>query len=518
MSATSDSAAIRRTYYLLLTTVAVSICVAKIVGAENVIEPSRYAPPTTESFGAERADKPLRKWPATRPEPTPFFSSNDKSRWATVRSLVDNGTFVIGKRSNFKAKQGPFDDSGIVFDDEDYRTLDKVMNPETGEFFSSKPPLLTMAVAAEYWLLKKCLGWNLVQNRWPVMAVVLITFNVLPFLLFLLLFARLVERIGTTDFGKMFAFTVAAVGTFLTTFSMTLNNHGPAAYCVFFALYALFQTSEETGGESPFALQFAGFFAGLAAVLDLPAAAFSAALLLPLLYLRPGRTLLFFLPALLLPVLALLASNYAALGRWLPAYSDFGGPWYNYAGSHWAKLDLVKAGTWQAGIDFAQESKLIYGFHLMFGHHGWFSLTPVWLIALCGIIMLKRRSKSQLMAVLKRTLPRDRSIFNLQLVGMLTAVVSFVVIAFYIYKSNNYGGNTSGPRWLFWLIPLWLVCLVPAADRLGNRRVGRAIATICLGVSVLSVFYPAWNPWRSPWIMQLGERAEWFSYEVPPGK
>ena len=28
-----------------------------------------------------------------------MFSSNDKSRWATVRALVDDGTFVIGKRT-----------------------------------------------------------------------------------------------------------------------------------------------------------------------------------------------------------------------------------------------------------------------------------------------------------------------------------------------------------------------------------------------------------------------------------
>ncbi len=33
-----------------------------------------------------------------RPDPMPMFSSNDKSRWATIRALVDDKTYVIGKR------------------------------------------------------------------------------------------------------------------------------------------------------------------------------------------------------------------------------------------------------------------------------------------------------------------------------------------------------------------------------------------------------------------------------------
>ena len=69
-------------------------------------------------------------------------------------------------------------------------------------------------------------------------------------------------------------------------------------------------------------------------------------------------------------------------------------------------------------------------------------------------------------------------------------------------STNNYGGWSSGPRWLFWLTPLWLLAIPTAADRLAASRGGRVLAAVLLGVSVLSVFYPAWNPWRSPWILQ----------------
>ena len=42
--------------------------------------------------------------------------------------------------------------------------------------------------------------------------------------------------------------------------------------------------------------------------------------------------------------------------------------------------------------------------------------------------------------------------------------------------------------------------LLPAADWLGRRRWGRALAVVLLALSVLSASYPSWNPWRHPWI------------------
>ena len=517
-----STAALRRSVYLLVGSVAVFVMAAKIVGAENVFEPSRYAPPTDKSFGADRADKPTRKWPDARPEPSPFFSSNDKSRWATIRALVDDGTYVVGVRYTHKNEDLGFEwhnDTGIIFES-DYQSLDKVMNPATGEFYSSKPPLLSTVLAGEYWVLKKAFGWNLVRDKWLVVCTILLTVNVIPFAVYLWLLANLIERFGRTDFGRLFAFTAGAVGTFLVTFGATLNNHNPAAYCVLFAVYPLLRSSQferrETAGE----LAVSGFFAGLTACLDLPAASLTAALLLPLLWVRPVRTLLFFVPALLLPVAGQFACNYAALGKLLPAYSDFGGPWYDYPGSHWKKWELVRAGQFVPGIDFNQEPTGVYAFHLLLGHHGWFSLTPVFVLSLGGLLALTLRSGGDVVRVLGRAVNPTERVFTPAVVGPLTLVVSAVVFVFYLTRtqSYNYGGNTSGPRWLFWLIPLWVLGAAPAADWLGRARTGRVLAAAVLGLSVLSAFYPAWNPWRSPWLMQLCERAGWVSYEVPPGK
>ena len=123
------------------------------------------------------------------------------------------------------------------------------------------------------------------------------------------------------------------MGTFLVPFGSDAERTTvPAAYCVVFAIYPLLPGrasvagvcdpgSEKTGlteagyrkdagggSESPAELAASGFFAGLTAVPgDLPAAALTAALLVPLLYTRPLRTLICVRAGtLLVPVVALL--------------------------------------------------------------------------------------------------------------------------------------------------------------------------------------------------------------------
>ncbi len=490
----------RRSVYLLLTAVAVAIAAAKVVGAENVLEPSRYTPSTKDGYSAVPPDPP-RLWPSARPEPMPMFSSNDKSRWATIRALVDDGTYVIGKRVYPNpADPKEFKDVGIIEKGKGYETLDIVLNPDTKEFFSSKPPLMTTVLAGEYWLLKRALGWQIDHDRWLVIPVITFTVNVIPFAVYLLLLAKLIEGSGKTDFGKLLAFTTAAVGTFLITFSGTLNNHSPAAFCVLFAAYPLVRAIQENRDMSPGGYVCCGFFASLAATFDLPAAAFLAALGLPLLISKSKQTVLLFLPAALLPIAALLACNYAAMGRFTPAYGEFGGPWYNYEGSHWAKRG-TPAGK---GIDFNDEPTEVYAFHLLLGHHGWFSLTPVWLLALGALAAMGIRSAADVRKLFNKP---EGTGWTAEMFAAMTLVVSLTVFAFYLTRtqSYNYGGNTSGPRWLFWLIPLWVLAIVPVADRIAGSRSGRLLCAILLGFSVLSVFYPAANPWRNPWILQLME-------------
>ncbi len=159
----TEPSELRRSIYLVLIAVAVAIATAKVVGGENVFEASRNKAPEgkdgVKGYGSEK----YRTWPSERPDPTPMYSSNDKSRWATVRCLVDEGTYVIGKRIYPDGRDPKtFRDEGVVAEPQ-YKSLDIVLRPlgdnaegpQVREFYSSKPPLMPTLIAGEYWLLKR---------------------------------------------------------------------------------------------------------------------------------------------------------------------------------------------------------------------------------------------------------------------------------------------------------------------------------------------------------------------------
>jgi hypothetical protein len=324
-----------------------------------------------------------------------------------------------------------------------------------------------------------------------------------PLVVYLLLLGRLADLFGATDWGRLVVVTAAAFGTLLTPFLNTFNNHTVATCAAVVALYAAVRVLLREGEGPPawgwFAL--AGFFAGLTACNETPAAAFAAGLFLVLALRHPARTVAAFLPAAAVPVLAMLYLNYLELGTFELAYSQFGGPWYDYEGSHWA---LINAGQ-KRGIDAAhfRETKGTYAFHLLLGHHGWFSLTPLNVLGLAGMIV-------GVVALLRRRTNKARAVWAE--LAAATLALSAVVIGFYVRKTGNYGGNSAGPRWLMWLAPLWLLCMLPVLDWLGARRWGRALALALLAVSVLSASYPAWGPWRQPWVYNWMDARGWVPY------
>ena len=51
-----------------------------------------------------------------------------------------------------------------------------------------------LALAGLYWLVKHLLGWDIVQNHWTVVKTILFLVNGVPWLIYLVLLARLLER------------------------------------------------------------------------------------------------------------------------------------------------------------------------------------------------------------------------------------------------------------------------------------------------------------------------------------
>jgi hypothetical protein len=275
----------------------------------------------------------------------------------------------------------------------------------------------------------------------------------------------------------------------LTTFAVTINNHLPAAVGVALSLLALVHIWQQPQARAGWYL-LAGLGAAWAAANELPALSWLAMAGLLLLVVNWRRTLAGFLPAVVIVAGAFFATNWVAHGSLRPPYMHRhpGDNWYDYPGSYWQEGN-------RRGIDQGEPSRLVYAVNVLVGHHGIFSLTPLWMVAAAGAVL---------------ALTSDRS--ALRLVAAIALILTIVCISFYISRplvDRNYGGMTVGFRWLFWLIPLWLVTLLPALEWLGRFRWGRRFAYACLALSIFTAHYSEMNPWSHPWLYRYWETLGW---------
>ncbi len=493
---------------------------------------------------------------------TPLLSANDRSRWATVRSLVDESTYELDEVI-FRDRERTF-----RMRDREWYTIDLVRHRGHGgreHFYSSKPPLFPTLMAGQYWLVQRLTGMTLAEEPFYVIRLLLITTNVLPMVLFFLLLAAMVEKYGQTDWGRLFAMTVATFGTFLTTFAVTLNNHLPAAISVVIVLWAALPIWREAD-RSWWRFAVCGFFAAFAVTNELPALSLFGLLGLALFWCAPSRTLLAFVPAAAVVAAGFFGTNYIAHGTWKPPYAHRGegprvltlpevpadqldagavpeelrqaieasgislsdqtgiqprltaegwvlwdpetherlalvpdegqlhvhqwGDWYEYEHSYWLPGR-------KSGVDLGEPSRAVYAFHLLFGHYGIFSLTPVWLLSAVGAGLWLLRAE-----------PRMRGL------AALVIFLTLLCLAFYILRplqDRNYSGVSCGFRWMFWFIPMWLLTLLPAADRIASRPWWRRGALALLLVSVLSASYSPLNPWTHPWLYQYWSYLGWIT-------
>jgi hypothetical protein len=365
-----------------------------------------------------------------------------------------------------------------------------------GHLYSSKPPLLGTLMAAVYWPIYRCTGATLGTHPYEIGRAMLVLFNVVPLVIYFLLLARLIERFGTTDWGRLFVMAAAVFGTFLTTFAVTINNHVLAATCAAVTVDAAVRIWFD-GERRLRYFAVAGLFGALTVVNEFPAASLLAPVALLLLWKAPRPTFAAFVPAVLLVAIPFFGTNWIAFQALKPAYlhrTEAGG-WYDYTyevrgktvNSYWNNPE---------GVDRGEPSQGVYAANVLVGHHGIFSLTPIWLLSLMGmgVWMGSRRD------------PR------LRWLAMVVAAISLACLVFYLGQpliNRNYGGKACGLRWMFWLAPLWLLTMLPAADALATRRWTRGLALVLLACSVLSASYPTWNPWTQPWLMIYMQYLGW---------
>ena len=480
-TAADPRAALRRGVYLLLAAIAAGNVTGRLL-AVNSVDAIRLEKHLNDEARKKAA-------PGEEPPPRdlqrPFLSGNDRSRWCTVRAVVEHGTYAI----DAIVAQPNWDTIDMVKHD---GRGNPAPGPDEGRLYSSKPPLLPTLMAGEYWLLHRLTGKTLGTHPHELGRILLFTWNVIPFLVYLAILARIVERYGTTDFGRVFVFAAAALGTLLSAYAVVFTNHWPAAFAAMVALDATLRIVCEGERRLRWFL-VAGFAAAFMAACELPALAFCGLVGLLLLWKAPRETLVAALPGALVVAAAALGTNYLAHGTVRPAYAErhVEGGWYDYQfrrggrviDSYW-KPTVVKS-----EIDRGEPSPAVYAFHVLVGHHGIFSLTPVWLVSLTGLALLLLR--------------RGAAATPERMVAAAILTCTLVCLAFYVTRpleDRNYGGMATGFRWALWFAPLWLFAMLPAADALAGTRVRRCVAAALLVISVLSASYPTWNPWTLPWL------------------
>lgn len=527
---------------------------------------------------------------------TAFLSANDRSRWCTVASLVEHGTYAI--------------DSQIEIVDpirrhiRPWQTIDKVRHLGTDQkqhYYSSKPPLFPTAVAGIYKVVNLVTGMTLTDQ--PIyLTRILLTLVNLP-LLALFFFATMgcIERIGKDDWSKRMAALGCCFGTMLLPFAISLNNHLPAATATavvaWIYLMSVGGNSSRSSGKpvdgfprgskqrdtvptrgdnvpvdtsvpSQGRLQamlylFAGAGAALAAANELPALSMLV-FWFGLFAWAKRDSILPFIGGVVIVALGFFGTNWLAHQSLRPPYAHRGnGPtiavfdsvatdsrepddsvmkevrvslveagfinsndeilvtesdetarwivrneerqfalllaenrwslamwddWYEYPNTYW------KDGS-RRGVDKGEPSKLIYLSQMTFGHHGLFSLTPLWLLVPAGLLL----------GILRGS-PESRRLV------LAISVASVVCFLFYLNRpliDRNYGGVSVCFRWLLWFAPLWLLVATPVMAWFNATPTRRGTLYTMLALSVFSMSASLESPWQSPWIYRFWQFLGW---------
>ncbi len=417
----------------------------------------------------------------------PLRSANDRSRWCTVRSLVDYGTYRIDRVIKIRG----------------WDTIDKVRHDD--HFYSTKPPLFPTTLAGMYWVIKKGTGLSMGRDTETVTRMILLVVNIIPFLIAIYCFWGILIAARLSVLTRLITLGLAAFATMLTPFLTVLNNHTVGATSLIFALYAavkIFEASPNrpdsavrsvTGRNGMFIL--CGFFAALTVCNELPAALFGLLIFFVLLRYDFKKTWQFFVPAALVPLAGFFITNYLATGGWKPFYMFYGTEKYVYeylgVPSYWSE---------PRGLDKARDSVPAYIFHCLIGHHGVFSLTPILLLMIPGYYFATRDKTSRL-----------------RIIHFMGIFLTAAIFAFYWKRTENYnyGGVSVALRWVLWLTPFWLLAIAETIEQLRNRRWAPALIILLALPSLYSAWEP-WNrPWQQPWIFNAMQSQGWINYSDP---
>ena len=397
-------------------------------------------------------------------------SQNDISRIVAVESLALRGHFYV---DDAPEAQRIVEVDGHRF----HYLIDMVYNRRDGHFYSSKPPVLTLVLAAAPALLH-ALGLRFtLTGPGSALPLVLLTWVTIgwasagAFYAFRRKAGDLIERPTTADLAT--ALTLG--GTLFLSYSATINHHTPTAAAILGA-FCLLGMAEAGRRVSDGRAALAGFLMGLAAVVDIgPGFVYSVAFgLYILFYLRSLRVLIFFGLGSIPPLALHCAVQYSIWGSVLPVQMIKGTK--DYPLSYWHV---------RIGSDAWRIPRWRYWLLTLFSMRGLFVLSPVLLLGAAGLAadvaegLRERRDPER----------AGRAFVALTVLFGIVFLVCYTALA----TPTNFGGDCYGMRYYVGFMPLLAFYALRAWSRWGGGRAFRmafcTLGAVSLLYAVLGITY-----------------------------
>lgn len=378
------------------------------------------------------------------------------SRLATVWSLTHDRTWYVDRPA--EQTPNPFEQ----------RTVDKVA--VGNHLISSKPPVLTLLMTAEYIALHRFFGWDMeeavgLKRQLQCMILSLVVLAYAGTLFFFLKTLRLFE---VAPGVRLYSLAALAFGTQLFGFAPHLNNHLPGTCMAMAAVYLALGLGSGRLHPAPWRFVCFGLCAGLVYTIDLPVTIYPAFAGLYLLWRAPRKTLLWTTIGAALPLGLHFGILWSITGSPLPVQTKTG--MYLYESSPWRN---------PLGIDGLNEPKATYLFHLTLGRHGAFALFPV---LLAGIAAAFR-------ALTHRAMPHRNYLIS-------GAAALLMLTAYYTLSTNNYGGEAYGFRWYIGAMPMLLLMGAPLLQEFRTPWKWAFLIPL-LAVSIYSAIECSRYPWTA---------------------
>ncbi len=385
-------------------------------------------------------------------------NANSASRFITMESIVERKTFTINEKYTY--------------------TNDKIKI--NNDYYSSKPPVLSVIGAGVYYVLHNFINLNfgnpvdfyLTNNNITVYIITLLlvgsTFILLLYYLYksfeLFKIKKKYQNILLLGFG---------LGTLYLPFSITLNNHTIAGSLLFVSFYYLLKIKQNKKENLKRYIIIISLLTSLSATIDLPTGL--TFLILFYIYLNSELKKYKWKKYYILnsaPFLILhLCLNYIIIGDILPAQLH---PEY------WEDFDKM--------LEANNGNIFLYIFNIYFGSRGLLLYSPILLFSFYSMFKIIRDKNN---------------ILRKEVVLILSGFI--IISLFYILKFRGYTGSTYGFRWFIAITPLiyfFTMYIFKESIYKNNKKI---IFQIIMLLSILISIIGLNDPWVYPTIINNKE-------------